>query len=130
MTSSVRLTTAARLVLRLRKVVVSRNGFSTMVSSPHSTPMGAKLMVPWVSLVVTMVSTITGPGQPAAGWWPDCCCRNGGAEGPHRPLREAAGGLQARHGGSDREYGNRARSTPTRGGTAHHRLGAPRGGLP
>ena len=41
MTSSVRFTTAAPFALRFRKVVVSRNGLMTIVSSPHSTPMGA-----------------------------------------------------------------------------------------
>jgi hypothetical protein len=59
MASSVRLTTACRVALTFRNVLVSRNGFSTMTSSPHSTPMGAKLIEPPVSLDVTMVSRIT-----------------------------------------------------------------------
>src|SRR6476646_10295669 len=63
MASSVRFTTATPVALRLRKVVVSRNGFKTIVSSPHSTPMGAKLMTPSGSLLVTMVSTITARGR-------------------------------------------------------------------
>src|SRR6185369_9312480 len=62
LTSSVRLTTAVPVSTTLRYVDVSRNGFRTITSSPHSTPIGAQLIVLWAppETVVTMVSMITG----------------------------------------------------------------------
>src|SRR5688500_8575077 len=62
-TSSMRLTTAARVAETLRYVAVSRNGFRTIVSpstsGSHSTPIGAQLMAPSAATVVTIVSMIT-----------------------------------------------------------------------
>src|SRR5262245_51038416 len=55
-TSSVRFTTAARVDVTLRYVAVSRNGLSTMVSSDHSTPIGAMFTAPSAASVVTIVS--------------------------------------------------------------------------
>src|SRR5689334_24117983 len=57
-TSSTRLTTAEPTAVTLRYVAVSRNGFSTMRSSPHSTPIGAQFTVPSAATVVTIDSTI------------------------------------------------------------------------
>ena len=59
-TSSVRFTTAAPVAWMFRNVVVSRKGLSTITSSPHSTPMGAKLGRPSGSSVVTIDSTMKG----------------------------------------------------------------------
>src|ERR1044071_9776807 len=64
MASSVRLTTAPCVAWRLWNVVVSRNGLITISSSPHSTPMGAKLIAPRASIVVSTDSMITGPARP------------------------------------------------------------------
>jgi hypothetical protein len=62
-TSSMRLTTAARVATAFRYVVVSVNGFSTMASGSvpgsHSTPIGAQFTTPSAAIVVTIVSTIT-----------------------------------------------------------------------
>src|SRR5262245_44842056 len=44
--------------MTLRYVAVSRNGLSTITSSPHSTPMGAQFTRSSASTVVTMLSMI------------------------------------------------------------------------
>src|ERR1043166_3311490 len=44
--SSVRFTPATPVAATLRYVAVSRNGLRTIVSSPHSTPIGAQLIAP------------------------------------------------------------------------------------
>src|SRR3712207_2598631 len=85
MTSSVRLTTALGRCSRFRNVVVSRNGFKTILSSSHSTPMGAKLILPRSSRVVTIVSTITGPARLAAEQRQACWFPLEGQPWLHRP---------------------------------------------
>src|SRR4051812_20859543 len=97
--SSVRLTTAVRVALTLRNVVVSRKGLSTMISLPHSTPIGAKLTAPDPSMDVTMLSMmngISGSGSrvlPADGWRrvPRRLVRAGAAP----PIQPVAHGLVA-----------------------------------
>src|SRR5215207_9966477 len=56
--SSVRLTTAAPVATTFRYVVVSRNGLTTIASSPHSTPIGATFTAPSGATVVMIVSMI------------------------------------------------------------------------
>src|ERR687897_92896 len=100
MASSVRLTTAWRLAVTLRNVLVSRKGFSTRISSPHSTPMGAKLIAPPVSLVVTMVSRITEPDPPAVVRRVTCSPRYSPGATRHRHRLAVLGVRLAHHGGS------------------------------
>src|SRR5262245_27114989 len=78
-TSSVRFTTAVPVATTFRYVAVSRNGFSTIPSSLHSTPIGAQLIVLSAppEIVVTMVSMITGDHRTSS--------TGGGTNGVGRP---------------------------------------------
>src|SRR3954451_12153986 len=109
MASSVRFTTAAPLARRFRKVVVSRKGFSTMTSTPHSTAMGAKLMRPSPSIVVTIVSMITGPDARGAEPRQEMQGLPVHDRAPHRPPAALAGGPPGHHGENGRAAGTRAR---------------------
>src|SRR4051794_39933600 len=101
MTSSVRFTTATPVALRFRNVVVSRNGFNTIIWSPHSTPMGAKLIEPFGSTVVKMVSTISGRDR-LAGEQRRAYSPVPGAGGVrHRAIPEVSAVFRALRAGSD-----------------------------
>src|SRR3954469_25079668 len=130
MKSSVRLTTATLVALRFRNVVVSRKGFSTILSSAHSTPIGAKLIEPFGSTVVTMVSTITGRDRPAGELWRAYSLVPGTGAVRHQPLREGSAMWPAPRAESDRASGIHARSGPTRDGTVRRRPGSGRAARP
>src|SRR4051812_18114073 len=123
MTSSVRLTTATLVALRFRNVVVSRKGFSTILSSAHSTPIGAKLIEPFGSTVVTMVSTITGRDRPAGELWRAYSPVPGTGAVRHQRPREGSVVWRVLRAGSDRASGIRARSGRTRDGTVRRKRG-------
>src|SRR5689334_25231486 len=94
-TSSTRLTTAEPTAVTLRYVAVSRNGFSTMRSSPHSTPIGAQFTAPSASTVVTIDSTIMRSTDVLDGRRDERCALVVG-HAPHRTSQVAGGAVGPR----------------------------------